>query len=643
VPSASSEVRETNAITVQSTLRPSARHPPASIEEKALLTFRAMSSSDDIVLLLERGPDSQTHDVVVIGVNDAFRNASGYADEYILGRTVTDLFPTEDQSGTLMNALRDEGSLRSELACRKADGSTFMLGIHLMPAPARTPGRDCFVILGRDITAVLHVRQTQDSIQRLLAKVFSSVGVAVIIVSGAGRIVMTNQHVDLLLGYPPNGLVGLVTMDLVAPDARARVAAMVRQQAADGRETNASVPLLRADGSELTVRITSVVTTPGESRQFRILTLRPEVNGLAVVGSQCVGRIRLAGLEEVRAALGPRWAAATARAMLTAEAVVMQHCGPQDRYARTDETTFLLCFGKLNEADAARQVAMIAREISERLIGQGQPPHNAHVNAIATVLAFTDDDQPKDPLNAFLTTALNNGLEPIEEAARQTLREASACESCELAPVLGRDGGQVVASQVVMPVDLEQRLATAMAALPRGETREFDLDGLLLSLATRQAMTSSPGAENTLLMVTVSFDIFASRAATERFFAVCAKLDSRAANRLILLLSTLPAGLPHTRLQDCVGRLRQYCRSVGYAFNRLDNVSDIDLSGGLNPILVLPAAACAASTQEALTALFLSLQSRRASIMIREVVSERDAAAFWAAGADMVCMKRAPE
>ena len=176
-----------------------------------------------------------------------------------------------------MKAIRNNGSLRTELACLRADGATFMLGLHLMPAPARTPGSASFVILGRDITAALQDRQTQDSMQRLLAKVFTSVDIALAIVNGSGRIVMTNRHIDALLGYPSSGLVGRSTLDLVAPSARARVGAVVKQQLVDGLDTVQVAPMLRADGVQVIMRITSVIATPGEAKQFRILTLRPEV------------------------------------------------------------------------------------------------------------------------------------------------------------------------------------------------------------------------------------------------------------------------------------------------------------------------------------------------------------------------------
>ena len=206
-----------------------------------------MSNSDDIVVVLEGGAGAAADDAVIVGVNDAFCRASGHSHNQLLDRPVTDLFPVTDEAERLMKAIRGEGTLRSELACGRTGGGTFMLGMHLMRAPARASGRDCFVILGRDITAVLQARQMQESIQRLLAKVFSSVDAAVVIVNGAGRILMTNPHVDQLLGYKPNGLVGRNAIDLVGPSARDTVAA--NHQAADqGRQQCHLFRAAAADG-----------------------------------------------------------------------------------------------------------------------------------------------------------------------------------------------------------------------------------------------------------------------------------------------------------------------------------------------------------------------------------------------------------
>ena len=83
-------VREFAVIAVAAALP--VTHRPASLEEKALLTYWAMSNSDDLVLLLERD-GVQADDAVAIAANGAFRRASGYTNDQLVGRTVIDLFP----------------------------------------------------------------------------------------------------------------------------------------------------------------------------------------------------------------------------------------------------------------------------------------------------------------------------------------------------------------------------------------------------------------------------------------------------------------------------------------------------------------------------------------------------------------------
>jgi PAS domain S-box-containing protein len=596
-----------------------------------------MSNSDDLVLLLERDA-AQADDAVAIAANTAFRRAAGYSNDQLLGRTVTDLFPEVRDAESVMKAIRANGSLRTELACVRADGATFMLGMHLMPAPARAPGSDCFVILGRDITAALLARQTQDSMQRLLAKVFTSVDVPLAIVNGVGRIVMTNPHIEGLLGYPPSGLVGRPSLDLVAPSARVRVGAIIKQQLVDGRDTVQTAPILRADGVQLIMRITSVLTTPGEARQFRILTLRPEVTAPTRTRLESIGHIKLVGLDEVRTALGDRWAAAAHRAMLTAEAVIKKHCGPQDSFSRADDTSFLICFGKLSEEESAFRAAMISREIRTRLIGQGETPDNAYVRSIAARIRVTDQSGSNDALQDALLDGLDQQLERIEREARQTLRDALSGAVCDFSPIHGRNPEQVVAGQILLPRRLERQIFTALAALPPKEAAGFDLDGLMMGLAAQQAVSGMVRGETMPLLVRISFDIFATRAATERFFGICEKIDRRMTGRLVLLLSSVPNGVPRTRLQDCVNRLRPYCRGVGYQVDDAAELPELDLTNSFNPIVVLPIAACSLGAPAKARALFTALQSRRAKVVVAGVVSDSDAATALALGADMVAM-----
>jgi PAS domain S-box-containing protein len=612
-------------------------------QEQAWLTFQAMDGSDDIVLLLESDLADAPNDAVVIGVNGAFRRASGFADGHVLGRPAAALFPIGEDAETLLAAIRTRSPLRTELRCARADGGTFMLGLHLMPAQERAPGRLCFALLARDVTEALAARKTQNSIQLLLAKVFISVDEAVAIVDGAGRIVMTNPHVDRLLGYAPNGLVGRDSIEVVAPDARASAAAMRKQQLEQGGDKTFHVPLLRADGSLLDARITSVLVGSDDLKQFRILTLRADADAATEMRTEAAGRIRLIGIDQVRAALGDRWPALASRAMATAEAVIRRRCGPQDSYERVDDTSFLVCFGMLDEPEASFRAAVIGREIRERLIGQGNDDETAQVRAVAAAVRFPDRLAPGPVLRAALLEGLNHQMERIEQEARQTLQEAMAGVPCVLERISGRNPEETVANLVRLPAELERKVVCALSILSRKETDAFDLDGLLLGLAAQQAVNAIARGESTRLLVNIRYDVFGTRAATERYATLCMQIDPRVARRLVLLLTSLPNGLPRPRLAECINRLRPHCAAVGFQADDLAGVAALDLSHSTNPLVALPATALAAVPVDRLKEIFSGLHARRAKVLVRRIGSDEDAAQILLLGADMISMERPTE
>ena len=597
-----------------------------------------MDQSDDVVLVLEC--DAQS-DAVIIAANGAFCRASGFPDEQLIGLVARKLFLVATDAETLTTAIRDRVSLRTELACGRADGSTFMLGFHLMPAPERTRGRSCFVVLGRDITAQLEARRMQNSIQRLLAKVFMSVDEAVVIVSAAGRIMMTNSRIDQLLGYKPDELVGRDSLSVVPTDSRASIIDTIQKQMREGADQTYITPILKADGSRMVATITSVIVSTDDGKRFRILTLRSNADNPERLRTESAGRIKLVGLEEVRTAMGDRWQAVAERAMATAEAVIRRRCGGQDAWSRADNTSFLICFGAVSEQEASFRAAMIGREIHDRLIGQGSDADTACVRSIAAAIRFADQGESVASLHAILLRGLDEQIERVEREARRTLMTAFTGAACDLKRVFGRTSAETILLRVDLPPELRRATAAALAAVPANEAREFDLDGLLLGLAARNAVAAMARGDATPLLVNVRLDVFASRFATERYLATCLRIDQRVAGRLILLLSALPRGLPKTRLLECINRLRPFCRGIGYELDDIAGLLTIDLSFSPVPIVSFPVEAFAADEPEKLRTLFGSLHARRAKVLIREVASENEAAVFRSCGADMILMRDA--
>ncbi len=619
--------------------------PPLSPDRLWQLVYQALGQSDDIVLVLQH-LEGEPGSPFIIAVNDAFCRATGYADTEVVGQPLTTLAaPDADTEihASIAATMAKRGSLRTELLARSRQGASLWLGLHLMPA-ADTDG-GYFVMLARDITAARQARQQQTAIQGLLAKVFLCVDAAVGIVAADGQILMTNPHLDRLLGYPPSGMVGRDSLSFVAPSSHAAVAAARQRQCEDAEDYRIEASLLRQDGSEIPVELSSVMVERHDLKRFRVVTIKPvaPVPAAAPVPMrvQVAGKIRLIGLEEVRAALGDRWPAAAERAMAAAEHIIRRRCGPRDTYGRTEDSGFVICFADATEEEAAFRASMIARDIRNRLIGEGETPSAAHVSAITASVQVPDI--PNQPISAFaelIEERLQTRLTQIEGEARTRLKASVEEATCELEAVCGRDPDDVVAQFAQLPASVERSICSALAALPQQESRDFDVDRMLLGLATEQAVRGLLDGSNRPVLATVSFDVFHSRGRTDRYIEACQKLDPRLRQRLILILSQLPPGIPKSRILECVTRLRPFCRGVGFAVDDLEAPS-IDLSAAAVPIIALTAETLQRAKGAAtgrLAKFVATLHAQRARVLVRHVTSWDTAQRLKGMGVDLVSL-----
>jgi PAS domain S-box-containing protein len=390
------------------------------------------------------------------------------------------------------------------------------------------------------------------------------VSAPVAIVSDTGFFQMTNPALDKLLGYPAGILVGKKAVDVTAPLARAAVMAARQRQTEDGQDYTVASRLVRADGTEIPVEITSTTVQRDDLRRFRIVTVlqRPDA---APVTVHVAGKIRLIGLDEVREALGSRWATVAARAMASAEHVIKRHCGPRDTWSRTADGGFLICFADTTEDEAGFRAAAMGREIRTRLVGDGETEEAAHVSAVAAAVDVPNvPGRSVDMLATAINERLNSRLAGIEARARETLRQAVQITSCRLEPVRSVRTRAVVANFARLPSERENRILAAYSTLPMNERQDFDFDRLVLGVAAEQAINEIAEGGSQLILVNVDFDVFQVRRRTERYVAACRALDNRLRERLVLVLSGIPKAVPKSRVLECVMRLRPFCHNVGF-------------------------------------------------------------------------------
>jgi PAS domain S-box-containing protein len=610
----------------------------ASLQE---MLYDTLERSDDIVLILEQRGDA-AEDIVIASANGAFCRTSGHQQPDLIGRSLPSLAASDadpSRCAEIVRAVHECRSFRSEMLCRRVNGASFWLGLHLMPVHDAMP--PCFVILGRDITESLQARQQQAAIQGLLAKVFLCVQAPVAIVSDAGMIQMTNPALDQLLGYPPGGLIGKNAIDCNAPTTRPSVVAARDRQIANGQDYTVATRLLRADGSEVAVEITSITVQRDDLRRFRIITVLKQADGAPPVTVQVAGKIKLIGLDEVKEALGARWAEVAARAMASAEHVVRKGCGPRDTWSSTTDGGFLICFADTTEDEASFRAAALAREIRTRLIGEGETGATASVSAIAAAVDVPNvPGQSADTLASIIGERLNGRMAQIETGARETLRNAVYTTTCRVEAVRNRRTKEIVAQFAKLPVQLEQRILAAYSALPIKERQAFDFDRIVLGIAAEQAVTAIAAGGSLLTLVNVDFEIFLDRRRTERYVAACQALDNRLRERLVLVLSGMPKGFPKSRVLECVMRLRPFCHGVAFQSDGMEAPTvDFSLLGA--SIVVLRRdrrVTLSAKDLEKLGKLIASLHAYQARVLVRQMASWEEVNQLNRLGVDLISM-----
>ena len=268
------------------------------------------------------------------------------------------------------------------------------------------------------------------------------------------------------------------------------------RQIEDGQDYTIASRLLRADGSEVAVEITSITVQRDDLRHFRIITVLAQPDAARPVTVHVAGKIKLVGLDEVKGALGSRWAEVAARAMASAEHVVRRRCGLRDTWSRTTDGGFLICFADACEDEATFRAAAVAREIRTRLIGEGESGATASVSAIAAAVDVPDEPgRSADMLATIIGDRLNGRLAQIEAQARETLRHAVYTTTCHLESVRSRRTKAIVALFAKLPTELEQRILADYSALPTNERQSFDFDRLVLASPPSRRSPKSPRAD----------------------------------------------------------------------------------------------------------------------------------------------------
>ena len=309
---------------------------------------QALDYSDNIMVVMERRASSPPA-LPIVAANGALIRATNARAELLAGEDFLSAFCAQScpaARSRLAEAIGAGTDWRHEILCSRRGGQPFWLGYHLIPIEG-PEGQPWYVLHGRDITEQRLARQRQQAAEGLMAAVFRTIDAAMAITTEAGPILMTNAHLDRLLDAEPGSLQGKNFADLLAASDRVVFLHAQEQRLGEGLRTPLDVKLLRKSGPPAPVRISCGAAERPDAQRVYVLTIR-EVSEPAENASAknfpVAGKLRLVGLEGVRAALGPEWNRLAERSMQTAEHVLRNRLLPGDTFSRTSDNGLLICF-----------------------------------------------------------------------------------------------------------------------------------------------------------------------------------------------------------------------------------------------------------------------------------------------------------
>jgi len=534
----------------------------------------SLDDSGDLIIFVKRESSGR---LVVADCNVAAERALGKSRAAMLGKFgFEDLIEDgqDDSLARLDQAVLARQSRNGDLRLRAAAGGGFWFGYHVMPCPS---DEGLSMILGRDITARRAEREQANAVQALLAKVFMMVETGVSIIGPDGRFLMTNPFHDRMLGYPPGSLNGRQSRELIAPESQEAGQKLLQSAFVRSDNLTNDLWLLRADGSAISVRLTSTLVEGADRRKLRVVTATPlpvPPRPPAELRLQSAGKIRFISVDEVRLRLANRWSALEQKVMDLSEQIISRRLGVLDTFSRTHDQGFVVCFHSLSEDEATIEAAAIGREIRTKLIGMEEENGPIEVVAVVTTVPVVPGVNPRPMLESRLgeveRRALQSATDPVSPARPILSTKTGDRVGCYLDPSNRLPGGG--------------RIALAPA--------QFDRDMKLLRIAAAHALRNQNDPQRFPVLFPIDFEMFQSHAKTVPFLAACRSLDPVSYQNMMPILIGLPRGIPSAKIVDVVQRLKPFCWAVGFNIESQDQQIP-ELSAGPTPILVVDGTAWA--------------------------------------------------
>lgn len=323
-----------------------------------------------------------------------------------------------------------------------------------------------------------------------------------------------------------------------------------------------------------------------------------EIRALASPAFLDRGCVNVIDIHDIKAHAGERWDRIRSNVYDRIETLLRNRLGPADFFARIDETQYLVTMPSAEPEDINIICIRVAYDLYTNLMGQcdvnkiavskavhaGQnmmslvPLPTAKMSVLVEKAGFdkpgndipgggttadgkNDSMHPQDdPEDPFLKSAVNQTVNVMEGQEERTKTLTIVHQFMPLWSVVNKAITTYICEpRQIMTLDIPRR-HIPMQQLSLKERIRIELT--TLREGVNKLSRNIEAGNRFILALQVSFDVIGSPTGRMEFIAECRNFSNEYRHYLDFIITDVPQGVAHTRLNDLTNTLRPFARSV---------------------------------------------------------------------------------
>lgn len=290
-------------------------------------------------------------------------------------------------------------------------------------------------------------------------------------------------------------------------------------------------------------------------------------------GGLLAGRINFIGLHKIKDKFGASWDHLAKRADLIARKIIERHLVPGDIYTALQNIAYVIVFARLPQEQAQIKCMMIGEEIAKALLGD----QGAELLEVKTVVKRVDGsfDLKAISLTEQLMTSLSHpyGVHVAAEKSASKAAKSSKPSHDILAGVkfayrpMWDQARNVISTYLcvaqVPTSDIGGAMGDADLVMGHDTDEMAQLDDAVRLRVLDDLEEMMRDNRRLLLTLPVHFETLGSVARRRHYLdGLKQRLTAESGKLLVIELTSVPIGVPQSRLVDLIVPLRQFCRGV---------------------------------------------------------------------------------